>query len=452
MAASDLGTRSSPTFPVFCLALAVLGAASMLYYHLELFMPRVRKAQAAKHLEGEYSFGNDFYPIWLTSREWLRERRDPYSPTLTREIQIGLFGRPLDSQFPTDPPSDYRTFAYPAFTDLLLWPVSEIPFRTLRVLWSALLAALLAAAVVFWLRALSWHVRGVSLAIVLLLIVCSYQELEGLYAGQLGLVVGFLLAAALLALTWKRQLLAGTLMALAMIKPQMVLLALSYLFLWSGSDLRRRGRFIAAFLATMFMLVAASLIVWPRWIQSWVNVIVGYPRYTMPPLAKEMLGPSLGNYMGAPLIAILLIAALVLAWRARTAALGTDEFWLTLSALLAITTITMLPGEAVCDHVILLPGIFLLARRNESRNSSRIFRALFAVGTALVVWPWLAAVGLIVLRPFLRPELFYSKALLVLPLRTAASFPFVVLALLVVAIRARSYPESDLLPASLPLS
>lgn len=282
MAARSLKTRSSSIFPALCLALAVLGAASMLYYHLELFMPRVRKAQAAKHLEGEYSFGNDFYPIWLTSREWLRERRDPYSPTLTREIQIGLFGRPLDSQFPTDPPSDYRTFAYPAFTDLLLWPVSEIPFRTLRVLWSALLAALLAAAVVFWLRALSWHVRGVSLAIVLLLIVCSYQELEGLYAGQLGLVVGFLLAAALLALTWKRQLLAGTLMALAMIKPQMVLLALSYLFLWSGSDLRRRGRFIAAFLATMFMLVAASLIVWPRWIQSWVNVIVGYPRYTMP--------------------------------------------------------------------------------------------------------------------------------------------------------------------------
>src|ERR1035438_8701129 len=116
MVARDLETRSSSRFAVLCLTLAAVGAASMVYYHLGLFMPRVEKAQAAKHLAGEYSFGNDFYPIWLTSRQWLREGRDPYSPALTREIQIGLLGRPLDSQFSTDPPNDYRAFAYPAFT------------------------------------------------------------------------------------------------------------------------------------------------------------------------------------------------------------------------------------------------------------------------------------------------------------------------------------------------
>lgn len=418
----------------------------MLYYHLELFMPRVEKAQAAKHLEGEYSFGNDFYPIWLTSREWLREGRDPYSPALTREIQIGLLGRPLDSQYPSDPPSDYRTFAYPAFTDLLLWPTSEIPFRTFRVAWAVFLAALLAAAVMFLLRALSWRMSRVSMAITILLIVCSYQELEGLYAGQLGLVVGFLLAAALLGLTQNRQLLAGTLMATTMIKPQMVLLALSYLFIWSASDWRRRGRFIAAFLATMFTLIGASLIVWPRWIQSWVNVIMGYPRYSTPPLAQEILGPSLGRQVGTPLILLLLISALVLAWRRRTAAVGSYEFWLTLSMLLAVTTITLLPGQSVCDHVILLPGIFLLARTNEFSKPSRVFRALFAVGAALAGWPWFTAVGLLVLRPLLRPELFYSKALFALPLRFAAPFPFVIIALLTVAARAKTHQQIESLP------
>jgi hypothetical protein len=450
MAIRDPETRLSFRFAVLCLTLAVVGAGSMLYYHLRLFMPHVEKAQAAKHLAGEYSFGNDFYPIWLTSRQWLHERRDPYSPALTREIQIGLFGRPLDSQFSTDPPNDYRTFAYPAFTDLLLWPVSEIPFRTLRIVWVALLTALLAAAVVFWVRALSWHVSGVALAIMLLLTLCSYQELEGLYAGQLGLLVGFLLAASLLALLRNRQLLAGTLMALAMIKPQMVLLAILYLFLWSANDWRRRRRFMVAFLATMFLLIAASLAVWPRWIQSWGSVVMGYPRYSTPPLAKELLGSSLGSHVGTPLIVLLLMAALVLAWRGRAAAAGSYEFWLTLSTLLALTTITLLPGQSVCDHVILLPGIFLLACRNASHNSTRIFRALFAVAAAVLLWPWVAAVGLVGLHPFLRPELFYSKALFVLPLRTAAPFPFVVLALLALSIRAKSYQQAELLPASFP--
>src|ERR1700722_3051597 len=319
MAARGLETRSFSRFSLLCLILALLGGASMLYYHVALFMPRVQKAQAAKHLSGEYILGNDFYPIWLTSREWIRQRRDPYSPALTREIQIGLFGRPLDSQFPTDPPSDYRTFAYPAFTDLLFWPVSEIPFRTLRIVWVAALTSLLAAAVVCCVRALSWPVSGVSLAIILLLTVCSYQELEGLYAGQLGLLVGFLLAASLLALVRNRLLLAGTLMALAMIKPQMVLLATLYLLLWSANDWRRRSRFTVAFLATMFLLIAGSLAVWPRWIQSWASVIVGYPRYSTPPLAQELLGPSVGSVIGKPLIALLLITALVLAWRSRAA-------------------------------------------------------------------------------------------------------------------------------------
>jgi len=109
----------------------------------------------------------------------------------------------------------------------------------------------------------------------------------------------------------------------------------------------------------LFLLIAASLAVWPRWIQSWVSVMIGYPRYSTPPLAKELLGSSLGNHVGTPLIALLLIAALVIAWRGRAAAAGSYEFWLTLSILLSLTTITLLPGQSVCDHIILLPGNFL---------------------------------------------------------------------------------------------
>ncbi len=143
----------------------------------------------------------------------------------------------------------------------------------------------------------------------ILLTLCSYQELEGLYAGQLGLLVGFLLAASVLALLRNRLLFAGMLMALAMIKPQMVLLAVLYLLLWSANDWRRRGRFSVAFLATMFLLMAASLAVWPRWIQSWAGVIMGYPRYSTPPLAKELLRIEFGGVtLGTPVIAFLLAA------------------------------------------------------------------------------------------------------------------------------------------------
>jgi hypothetical protein len=415
------------------LGLALVGAASILYYQFGLFMPRVQKVRNARHLGGGYAFGDDFFPVWLTSREWLRERRDPYSPAVTREIQIGLFGRTLEGQFPADPPNDYRTFAYPAFTNLLLWPASELPFAPLRVAWTVLLAALTAASVYFWTQALSWRVSPTWLGIIFLLTLCSYPGLEGLYAGQLGLLVGFLLAASLLALMRGRLLLSGALMALTTIKPQMTILAILYLLIWCAHDWRRRSRFGVAFFATMILLIGASLAVWPRWIESWGRVVLGYHRYATPPLASVLPGSSLGAYCGAVLIAVALLTAPALVWRSRAAAAASYEFWLTLSLLLAITTITILPGQSVFDHVILLPGIFLLASRKQPGGSSPIFRALLVVGMAVLLWPWVAALGLIGLRPFLSPERFYSQAVFALPLRTAAAFPFVVLGLLALA-------------------
>jgi len=428
------------------LCFGFVGAASMVYYQFGLFMPRVKTVLAAKRLAGPYAFGADIYPIWLTSREWRQERRDLYSPAITREIQIGLFGRPLDARIPTDPPTDYRTFAYPAYCDLLFWPASELPFATFRIVWTALLATLIAAAVFCWTQALSWRVSWTWLAIIVLLTICSYPELEGLYAGQLGLLVGFLLAASLLAIARDHLVLAGFLMAITTIKPQMTLLAIMYLFFWSMSDWRQRSRFSLSFFATMFLLIAASLAVWPHWIPSWLGVVRGYDRYSTPPLISELLGPTLGPHGGIALIVVALIVAVVLGWYLRGAATGSDQFWMALSLLLAITTIALLPGQSVFDHVILLPGIFMLASRWQSHYSSPIFRTLLAVGTAVLLWPWLSSLALIALRPLLRPEVFSSKTVFLLPLRTAAAFPFVVLGLLVLALRTRQTLDSAATP------
>ena len=77
---------------VVILLLSVVCAAGMAYYHLWLFVPRAMEVRSAQGFGNGYSFGADFYPIWLTSREALLHHRDPYSPEMTRQIQIGLFG------------------------------------------------------------------------------------------------------------------------------------------------------------------------------------------------------------------------------------------------------------------------------------------------------------------------------------------------------------------------
>src|SRR5215467_3573805 len=184
----------SSRFAPLALCLALIGSASMLYYHQGLFIPRVRAVRVATGLGNGYSFGNDFYQVWLASRDGLQGNRDPYSPEMTREIQIGLYGRPLDSRIPTDP-IDRRAFPYPAYTLLIFWPVAELPFPVVRVVIVCVLAAMVVASVLLWLRALAWRLDWTWVVVILLLTLCSYPVLEGLFAGQVGLLVGFLLAA-----------------------------------------------------------------------------------------------------------------------------------------------------------------------------------------------------------------------------------------------------------------
>src|ERR1051326_8600783 len=92
--------RISDRFAILTLSLALLGAASMIGYHLGLFIPRILAVRALNGDRG-YSFGDDFYPIWLTARQWRSEHLDLYGRKMTREIQMGLFGHAVAAKHAT---------------------------------------------------------------------------------------------------------------------------------------------------------------------------------------------------------------------------------------------------------------------------------------------------------------------------------------------------------------
>ncbi len=421
---------ASRRLALLALSFALVGGAALDYYHLGLFIPRMLQVRASIGLGNGYSFGDDFYPIWLTARAASTDHRDLYSPATTREIQTGLFGRPVDARNRFDPPTDYRQFAYPAFTDLLLWPAAWLDFPRLRLLLAVLLPLITAASLWIWLRALDWRISPLWFAVLLILTLNTYQLLEAFFAEQPGLLVGFFLASAALALRQNRLMLAGALSSLTLIKPQMTLLAVAYLLLWSFSD-KRRARYWQGFVVVILALLSGSLWIWPHWVVQWIGILLGYHRYAMPPLLSILLGDNLQKYAAPAITVVLLGFCALLGWRNRRAALDSMGFWFTLSLLLAVTSVTLLPGQAIYDHLILIPGILLVVRyRSELLNGGRVSRALLLAGAVVLVWPWISALALLVARPWLSPALFYSTKVFALPIRTAASLPFAVLALL----------------------
>jgi hypothetical protein len=413
------------------LLLVLLASACMTYYHLGLFIPHAMEQRAAKGMGAGYSFGGDFYPIWLTAREALQNHRDPYAPAMTRDIQTGLFGRPLDPRIPGDPPASYRAFAYPAYVDLLFWPLSRMPFPTVRIVLAVTLAVLTCISIPLWLLALGIRPSLPVIAILLLLTLSRYAVLEGLFAAQPGLLVGFLLAASFAALVKNRLFLAGSLFAFTFIKPQVSGIVAVYLLVWSVSRWRERRAFVHGWFAWLVVLVGASLDVWPGWIMQWLRVLSGYGSYSPPPLIRYSLGPRLGPTVGPIVTVILLFAALILMWKLRRADANSPSFLLCVSLLLALTSITILPGQAVYDHIVLLPGILIAAWTwRSAAASSRPFRVVLALTALALFWQWIAVFPLLAIKPFLSPETFFSNPVLLLPLRTAASVPLAVSAVL----------------------
>ena len=138
----------------------------------------------------------------------------------------------------------------------LLAPTIGLPFPLVQTAFRWLLVMLTLASVLLWLRVLRWRPGIVVVAILIVLTLGSYSVLQGIMLQQLTLVVSALLAACAAALVAGNFVLAGFLLALATIKPQLALPVAGWLVLWAASDWRRRQRFLWSFGLTTAILLA----------------------------------------------------------------------------------------------------------------------------------------------------------------------------------------------------
>ncbi|HTW59849.1 MAG TPA: glycosyltransferase family 87 protein [Terriglobales bacterium] len=412
--------------PKATLFLTILLAVGTCYYYFGLLLPQLRRQDQANGIATHYGYGGDFYPIWLTGRALLMHRSDPYTREMTRNIQTGLYGRPMDANRPLDHPVDYHAFAYPLYADLLAAPMLPFSFDTVRILLSLLLAPLTAASVILWLRVLGLRVQPSALATLIILTLANYPVLEGLYQQQLALLVGVALAASLALLVQNRLLVSGIFLAFASVKPQMVWLVAIFMLVWCSGDWKRRKTMALSFLLTIALLGLSSQVALPGWFSGWRHVLAGYSAYTLPPLPQLVLGRLFGSAVALGAFAL----AVAIGWKARRALPGSQKFLVALSFTLAVTPLLLSSAGAAFDQVVMLPGIFWLwSRREEILNASRPVRVLMLAAIVALSWQWVAGCA-VALLSLAFPEWARTSAVLFLPMRMEASLPFAVIALL----------------------
>jgi hypothetical protein len=374
--------------PFWTVLVAALCAAGMWTYANRVMVAhQVRDAAAHDRPRGNLS---DLYPRWVGARELLLHGRDPYSAEVAREIQAGYYGRPLDSSRPNDP-RDQAGFAYPVYVVFFLAPTIRLHFVIVERGFFWLLVILTCASILLWLRFLRWSVPAWAQVSLLVLTLGSLAVMQGLKLQQMSLLVAGLVVIAMMLLVADLLVVAGVVLAGTTIKPQLVVLLLLWLAIWTVADWRRRYRLAVSFLATMAVLLAVSEWYLPHWIPRFYEAVREYRHYTG---AMPVMDSLIGYPWSWALEGLAFAAMLGACWNERRQDAKSNSFAFTLSLVLA-TTVLLVPIIAPYNQVLLIPALLvLLKERRTIWQRSAAVRALFLITVGLIFWPWVSSIAL----------------------------------------------------------
>lgn len=334
------------------------------------------------------SGSNDFYPRWRGAQLFYLEGVDPYSEVATLEIQRGIRGRP------SRPDEDQLAFAYPFYTSLLLLPLLWLSYDWVEAIWLVVVQFSLIAGVIVYLQALRWRPPPVTLTVTILWAVIVYHGARTILLGQFAGLIFFWTAALLWALSRQRDVMAGVLLALITIKPQMSVLLIPALAWWAIG--RQRWRFLASAAGTMAGLLAISFWLLPGWLGRFVDQVLHYPSYTaygnpISVMTQQYLprlgaGPMAGGILEVGLSALLL-AYLLWRWRGLPEAATSQAKFHYLIGLTLIVTNLIVPRTATTNYVVLyLPLFFAFKQLITERARAGWWLALFYLGSIVILW------------------------------------------------------------------
>lgn len=226
----------------------------------------------------------DFYPHWVGARTAL-QGDTPYTDAVTRQIQLGMFGRELT------PEEDQQRFAYTPLIAVLMLPLWLLPFPLAVSLWLGLQFLLLILTPLLLLNLLQWRLAPALFALLLLFSVLVFRY--PLVAYVLGQYIPFCLACLVVAL-WgmvkNRQTVGGLGLAWAMVRPEVVLLPLLALLLLAWR--RRQYRLIGTWVGTTAVVWLVTWLLIGFWELDWLQNIAAYRQYAPPDWPPALAGSN----------------------------------------------------------------------------------------------------------------------------------------------------------------
>jgi hypothetical protein len=305
--------------------------------------------------------GTDLLPRWAGTRLALHGQ-DPYAPDLIRKAQLPY------NRF-TEP------FNYPATLVILLAPLAFFSPQTASLIFLCVVLPLLILSLWKIMSNLDLPRERRKRGWVLAAAFSSWAVLWGLRLEQPTLLVALLAFFTWLLLAGGHQIAPGILLALATVKPQMMLPLLLWLVLWAVA--RRHWAFLCSFAATLGLLLAAAERIVPGWFERWRASVRDY-NGTQPVVVP--MERVFGHLPGLSIAVVLAVGAGIVFWRLRRCPADSLQFGFAASLALAVALCVLpMPPLSSFDNLLLFPAILLLLFEKPRNVVAGVVR-LFALG------------------------------------------------------------------------
>jgi hypothetical protein len=325
--------------------------------------------------------GTDFLIYRTASRELILDGNSPYAELVALKNQVAFYGRPAR------PPENELRVVYPIYTTIFFAPFSLVAdFNLARTLWMTALQAALLVLTFFCLRVTGWQPGLLLLTMLLFFSLLWYHAISAVTSGNVVVLVALIIAAVFFALKSGKDELAGILLALTTIKPQVVLLLVLFIFIWS--ILNRRWPIIFWFVVGIVFLSLGGMVFIPDWPIQFLNSALRYLEYASLDTPGEVFTqwwPGIGARLGVGL-SILLSIVLLVEWHL---ARGKGFRWFLWTACLTLVVSQWIGIPTNPDNFIVLfmPLILILATWDERwKQKARLQICLLLLAAFLGLW------------------------------------------------------------------
>jgi hypothetical protein len=349
--------------------------AALFLYGLYLVLAVGLYLGLTKHSQG----GNDFFSRWEGARALFLRDENPYSDSVTHEIQMGMTGRLAL------PGEDQLAFAYPLYVAFPISPLVTLPYALAQACWMALLILAVLGAATALIRLYQPNLHPPLLWLLPVGALLFYPSVRGIFNGQITLLSIFLISAALWAIGNKSDTAAGILLAFATIKPQPAVLIVPIVVIWAWRQ--RRLRLVTSALGTLSGLIGVATLLSPTWMLDFLYGLRQYAQYEPvgPPvqLFAELIFP-----IGWSAVFTVVPSLILVGWLFRETARSLDKPWVSFQStigLAAIVTTLMAGRMGTPDQLLLLiPWSQWFSARLHVGEYARGVLA----GLILLILPW----------------------------------------------------------------